>query len=205
MGDNRRRRSEFFARHPFCCFCGGRRLATTIDHQPGRVFFNKRRWPEGFAFPACEQCNNVSRDAERVMAILIHGECDNEDRGKFQKNLASVRRDFPGLVDSMIPKSTNEVRRILRKKNISREPWETFSEVPLVKLKLDHWQSHIDIFSRKILLALHYQCFGRPLHSTGLLWFLSFTNFDFASGEFPQKLIEIAEKLSIPLRKNQNL
>lgn len=204
MGQSKQAKRAFYEAHPFCCFCGGLTKAETIDHQPARVFFKGRQWPEGFAFPACDQCNQVSKGAKRVLAMLIHGEGEETD-GKYAAHVASLEREFPGLVKSMLPDSTREIRNILKKKNLNRPGGVSFSEVPLVKLKTDFWQPHIELFSRKIMLALHYQCFKVPLSSSGRLWFFNNTNVDFMAGDFPSEMLAMMGNLARPTRQNRFL
>ena len=71
MGEKVRRTQLFLAKHPLCCFCGGTEPAVTEDHVPARSFFAKRRWPEGYAFPACEKCNAATRLDEQVCNFLV--------------------------------------------------------------------------------------------------------------------------------------
>ncbi len=52
------RKKRFLMEHPLCCFCGGTRRATTLDHVPPKACFPIGFWPEQFEFPSCSQCNN---------------------------------------------------------------------------------------------------------------------------------------------------
>lgn len=132
IADGDERRSS--KRTPYCCFCGGTSPATTEDHQPGRLFFKGREWPEGFVFPACEPCNSASRLSEKVMALLIHGEADSDDRGKFEGLLQSIHAEFPHVVPSMLPASTREIRQILAERDVARPEGVAFADLPLIKL-----------------------------------------------------------------------
>ena len=51
---DRKRREHFFAKHPFCCFCGGATPAIEEDHIPARHLFRGRQWPEGYV--SCMRC-----------------------------------------------------------------------------------------------------------------------------------------------------
>src|ERR1017187_879161 len=70
MGNASRRRTLFIAKHPMCCYCGGNTPTATEDHWPSRAIFNQRQWPEGYVFPACEQCNAATADDETLFAML---------------------------------------------------------------------------------------------------------------------------------------
>jgi hypothetical protein len=54
-----------------CIFCGCVNHATTVDHQPARALFDRKEWPEGYAFPACEPSNQSSKHAENRLALLV--------------------------------------------------------------------------------------------------------------------------------------
>jgi hypothetical protein len=204
MGEKKKRLQRFFANHPNCCFCAGERLATTEDHQPGRVFFRGREWPEGFSFPACEQCNAVSRESERVLAVLIHGHADDADRSKYQTNLRSVYRDYPEEIGALVT-TTREKRNILKTKGLARPHGVALDDLPIVKMNKAFWEPHFEMLARKLLLALHYQCFGQPLSRQGALWYYIHTNADFAAGEFPEEVLEIANRIATPVRNKQAL
>jgi hypothetical protein len=204
MGERSRRLQRFIAEHPNCCFCAGERPTTTEDHQPGRIFFKGREWPEGFSFPACEQCNAVSRGSERVLGVLIHGHAEDADRTKYQANLRSVYRDYPNEIGALVT-TTREKREILRTKRLETPHGIALEQIPLIKMPKDFWEAHFRMLARKLLLALHYQCLGRPLPRHGALWYYVHTNADFAAGDFPAEVFEIASRLAMPVRNKQQL
>lgn len=205
MGEKRSRRERFFKEHPYCCFCGGATPATTEDHQPGRIFFRNREWPEGFVFPACQPCNSISRQSEKLLALLIHGDGDSDDRGRFQANLASINSKYPDLVSDMIPKSTREVREILRQMGVPKPEGTIYSELPIVKLDADFWTPHFDMLARKLMLSFHYQCFKVPLPNHGATWHFIHTNADYMAGRVPKRVLELAKRLTIPERQKRLL
>ena len=204
MGERKSRRQRFFAEHPFCCFCGGQAPATTEDHQPGRVFFKDREWPEGFSFPACDPCNAASKNSERILAVLIHGHGSDENRSAYQANLESVRREFPDEIGRMIP-TRSEIRNVFKSKGLQRPFGIPLSDIPLVKFGGEFWEKHLKMLGRKLLLALHYQCFGKPLSHKGGMWCYLHTNVNFAAGEFPEELIELTANVALPMRSRRYL
>jgi hypothetical protein len=70
MGAAKLRRRKLLEDGARCVFCGGGEPATTEDHVPARAFFDGRRWPEGFTFPACRACNEATRADEQLMAFI---------------------------------------------------------------------------------------------------------------------------------------
>lgn len=205
MGRSKDNRRRFFDQHPFCCFCGGLTKATTIDHQPGRVFFRNRVWPENFVFPACLPCNEVSRTSEKALAILLHGESENPDRSPYLKNMRSFNRENPDEIARMMFRSTNDIRRVLRRHDLEKSPGTSFSRIPMVRLDATFWEPHLRMFARKLLLAIHYQCFGSPIPASGGVVASFFTNFDVMARGLPSDFLEPAKNLVFPIRNGKTL
>ncbi|MES2441999.1 MAG: hypothetical protein V4574_04150 [Pseudomonadota bacterium] len=205
MGERKEKNQKFFIEHPKCCFCGGKNEAETLDHQPARVFFRGREWPENFVFPACRQCNDISRESERLTSALFHGEAGSSDRTAYRKHVASIGAAYPDLIPGMLPSSANEMRSLLRKNRIERPEGVELRKVPLVKIDPTFWQPHFEMISRKILLALHYQCFGIALPSTGAMWAFQSTNVQLHRMEYPMELFEAADQIVIPVRNRRPL
>lgn len=67
------RRQRFLAEHPTCYLCGGLNVSTTIDHVPPRACFPRGYAPEGFEFPACEPCNQLSRVEDKIFGFWTQG------------------------------------------------------------------------------------------------------------------------------------
>lgn len=205
MGQRRERRARFFRDNPYCCFCGGDVAATTEDHQPARLLFRGRVWPEGFVFPACDPCNSASRMSENAIGLLIHGEADSLERGHYHKLLDSVSREYPGLISGMIPQSANEVKGILKKKGIEKPAGIAAADIPIVKLDPVFWAPHFDMFSRKLALAFHYQCYREPLSHVGRTSTWVNTNIDFMANTFPVEILKLAQNLTLPQRQKNLL
>src|SRR5436190_22374266 len=102
----RKQLRSFLELHPTCIFCGGAAPATTQDHVPSRQLFTDRWWPEEYVFPACARCNQSTRRAEQVVALLSRfgpGETnDNEDR-EFRSVLTAVQNNDPEILREMFP------------------------------------------------------------------------------------------------------
>jgi hypothetical protein len=167
--------------------------------------FRGRAWPEGFVFPACTACNEGSRETEKLLGVLVHGSHRDEDRRQYQAVVASVRQDYPGLIEDMLPSGPNEVRRILKSKGLERPQNALLNEIPLIKLDVSIWKPHFDLFARKMMMALHYQCFGLPLSPFGRIWFVMHTNADAAAGEYPKEFVELADLHLAPQRNRKLL
>lgn len=157
MGEKARRRAEFLARHPFCCFCGGFEPATTFDHQPPRALFDRREVPEGFLFPACERCNASSRLDEQVSAFvsLLNSSESDEALARFRRLRTGIENNQPELLPR-VDLSATEKRRTLRRFGIERGPGAFLDDLPIVALP-QQAVTAMERHFRKLALALFYR------------------------------------------------
>lgn len=156
-------------------------------------------------FPACEACNNVSRRSEAVLGLLVHGSHDAEDRQAYLRVVASMSREYPDLIESMLFKRNNEVRHELKRLGVDRPKYMTLRDVPLIKLNPEFWIPHFEMFGRKMMLALHYKIFKKPLSRSGFVAFFVHTNADAVTENFPQEFLEFTNLTEIPMRAGKNL
>src|SRR5260370_39068705 len=101
LGKRKRKRLDLLDGDTLCCFCG-EGPAATEDHQPARALFDRREWPEGYAFPACEPCNKASKHYENVMTVLVRLASAREDDPQrvadFPKYVDAIGNNFPKLL-----------------------------------------------------------------------------------------------------------
>lgn len=128
MGEAKNWRKAFFADHPICCFCGGTAPIEVIDHQPARVFFHKRQWPEGFVFPACVRCNRAARLAEDAVSLLTSYFDDERGRKDFRARRDSIWINHPEIIDSL-RMTSNEKRRASQVIGVDPRAGGTYSEL----------------------------------------------------------------------------
>ena len=133
MGQKKKRRLEFFRKHPFCCFCGGHEQATEEDHVPARAIFDERKWPEGYNFPACVSCNRLTREDEKVAAFLsrIHfgNDLNPTQQSELKKCMDAINSAYPEAYRSMVP-SSNQARHFLKQTGIERPSGTSLRDLP---------------------------------------------------------------------------
>lgn len=161
MGQARQKLSQFLEGQPACIFCGGSRIATTIDHQPARALFDERVWPDGYDFPACEPCNQFSKDAEHKLALLVRIDSEREDdpirRREFRKYVSAMRNNFPGLLK---PLTANEKRKFVKREGMSRPQGLALADLNAVGIQSDAAENLFEITIEKLLRALHWKHTG---------------------------------------------
>jgi len=95
------RKVRFLKEHSLCCFCGGTRPATTLDHVPPKACFPLGFWPEEFEFPSCNPCNNGTSKHDTIFGLysmLLDFNEDNRtpaDRERLKKLNEQVAKRYP--------------------------------------------------------------------------------------------------------------
>lgn len=172
------RRRAFFELHPNCCFCGGEAKATTEDHQPARIIFDSRHWPEGYNFPACDACNRVSRSHEQIFALISrfspNGYSSEKQRAETQELIRAVGNNF--APDSIKLLTANEKRAFFRQENLERPANTPLSDIPMVGLDADLTESVMRMVLGKLFCALHYRHTGSIVPSQGKILYRWITN-----------------------------
>jgi len=101
MSQGASRKARFLKEHPLCCFCGGTRTATTLDHVPPKACFPRGFCPEEFEFPSCSLCNNGTSKHDTIFGLysmLLDFNEDNRthaDRERLEKLRDEIARRYP--------------------------------------------------------------------------------------------------------------
>lgn len=205
MGSSKRHHDSFLAAHPICCFCGGKSRATTMDHFPPRTLFRERKWPEGFVFPACKACNDASRKAELLVAMIARSFPDAEDprhKTELHNLMASVHRNFPGLLEGMRISRARE-KREFRERGV---PATFSSEIGMFSIQDARFDDAVSAFATKLLLALMYRHTGTVLPPSGGMPFRWFTNSQNLDEMLPRDILApLLKEFSELKRENTSL
>ncbi len=151
-------RQTFFDAHPLCCFCGGRRAATQVDHVPARICFRNKVAPEGFEFPTCAGCNQGSGRSETVTAFYLHSLKDDFEDGDeeiYKRVISGICNNAPTSVPLIIGAYNREI------------------QIPKAASR------HIELFCFKLLYAIYYQTSGKvagPSQRAFVIWAQSGTD-----------------------------
>lgn len=205
MGLSKNRRRQFFADNPICYNCGVN-PATTIDHVPARECFHHKVGPEGFEFPACEQCNFKLSKIEQAFALLIRlGDFtpDSFNQTQFAKLVQGVRNNNPQLLPSDFS-SNREKRNWLKDIGYQLSPGELVADAPVLKMD-PSWRTAMDAFSRKLLTALFYKEAGRPLSQENLMRTVVVQYVDGKGQQLLEKVVPMLPLLRVGERRTTNI
>ncbi|WP_319796563.1 hypothetical protein [Nitrobacter sp.] len=162
MGQAKRRRASFLLSHPVCIFCEGQSLATTEDHQPARSLFDRKEWPEGYVFPACETCNQASKHDEQILALLVRINSEREDdpqrRLDFQKYVRAMNNNFPAVLKIL---TANQKRQFFKSERMRLPSGTALADLHMAGIRASDANRAFGRVLRKIIRALHWKHTGQ--------------------------------------------
>ena len=184
-----KRKTDFLNQHPFCCFCGGEKPATTIDHVPSKQMFRLKRRPAGLEFPACEQCNHSTGPHELVAALMSRLTENSSAKAGEEKELikliTAVDKNRHGLLQEMIPSWQQEYDVFTLNHPEIQQGWGALNAGgPMLNQSLQ-------IFGAKLCQALHYEHTNKIVPKSGVIYVLWFSNYDRMTGNIPVTLINL--------------
>lgn len=206
MGQGKQRLARFIERHPFCCFCGGGAPTKSIDHVPGRNFFLGRISPDDQEFPACEPCNQATRQDEQVVALLAFANPADEDsawNAESAKKLQAIKNNFPGLLQNMMPGS-RKVREFFAAQGARKPANVASNEVPIFSLEDPRIGAAVTAFARKLFCSLHYKHSGRIIPNDGGIVWRWFSNTQNVAGLI-KNFIKSTDARQIVLKRNRSI
>lgn len=182
----KRAHSIILERCPFCVYCGGSTLATTVDHVPPIGMFRRRQRPKGLEFGSCLPCNGGTRLADLVAALLCRTYPDADganEKDELERLLASVNNNVPGLLQEMhIGRGGQKIAR-------NRLPVPTGAGFlrtngPLVS-------NHMQTFATKLGFAFYHELTQSIIPPSGGVVARWFSNVDRLEGKFPQTIFDV--------------
>jgi hypothetical protein len=157
--------------------------------------FDARQWPEGYNFPACQACNAISRQDEKILAYLArlnHGDrqLTNQEKAETQKAFRGLATGFPVEARSMAM-SANQVRSWLKGRGETKPSGTIFSDLPVANIGAPRFRTAIKVFSLKLIMALHYKHTGNIVPTSGVLSGRWLSNLQIADGVVPEDISQV--------------
>ncbi|MDX8501665.1 hypothetical protein RFM99_25025 [Mesorhizobium sp. VK4C] len=171
---------------PFCIFCGGGTPSETVEHYPPRSIFDGKHRRRGMEFGACKECNEASREADLVVAMLSRMMPDTRTeagRAEVQRLINSALR-IPGFSKEVHPER-DQLGTLIRYRDIAAQlPTWKFLRIdgPIVARSMT-------IFGSKLGLALHRATTGRILSTTGVIAVQWYSNLQVYQDALPKEFL----------------
>lgn len=164
-----------------CVFCGGERIATTIEHCPPKVMFRGKDRPKGFEFPACETCNSGTSQSDQVAAAmgrifaLVKGDPDPDEAWRL---IQGVRNNVPGLLEEIQPLDLAARARLFRSIGLRTTTLSAVEIGPIAR-------RHMVTFASKLALGVAYEVMQEVAPPMTLIETTIFSNLQLWSGVIP--------------------
>lgn len=145
--------------------------------------FRRRARPRGLEFPACRRCNKTTAAHEQVAALLARSYPDPvsvDEVREIRAYLRAVHKQMPLLLTEMMP-SWRQTYDMLAQLGSDFRGGVLNVGGPLVN-------SSMRIFGAKLAIALHYECTGKILPSTGGVYVHWYTNWNQLNQTIPAQL-----------------
>jgi hypothetical protein len=139
--------------------------------------FLHNQWPEGFEFPACLRCNGGTSDDDLLIAMLgrmSSREQNSNADGRLPGLFQQVRRQFPGLLDRMMP-SAVEARASNQRLGIEPLPGLTHQETGVMKVP-EEMNGAVRSLAGKLSKGIFFRDAGQIFPKEGCLLMRWFTN-----------------------------
>jgi hypothetical protein len=193
MGEAARRRSatqKLIERFPDCCFCGGLRAATTREHMPPKSMFDGSHRPDKLVMPACAICNGGTSTADLTAAMVSRWDyySNPREQADHARLAARVRRQAPELIadwTSLDEAEWGKARLHLVNHGVAVPADAGIATIGPLTIR------QLNLFAHKVVLALYFEHFRRPLSNTGRVCAFWRTKEDFARDGIPKIFFEL--------------
>lgn len=194
MAKAKKKKAGFLKLNPHCCLCGGDEPATTVDHIPPAIFFNKKHRPQGFEFPACNRCNHGTSQEEQVAAMIARLNPDpntQDGQDEVVKIMEAVNRNHPEILEELRPSAREQ--RTFMKERLGLKPGRdgSPSRVPIMKLGGPKVMHCLNTFARKLTCSVHKYRTDQIIPPSGVIWVRIFSNIEFEDMPFPDDFLKL--------------
>jgi hypothetical protein len=180
----RRKRSHqaLLKEKPFCVFCGGVKVATTIEHCPPRMMFRGKQRPNDLVFPCCNRCNSQTRQSDQVASLVARFYPSTDvDEADVQKLFKAVANNVPGLLQEMHLSDAEQ--------EVGLEGLSVPSGAGALRADGPILSSYMLTFAAKLGLALRFELHQEPVPISGGVFPLWYSNVQAAKGKIPAELL----------------
>jgi hypothetical protein len=194
MGEAKRARSataKLLEQHPYCCLCGGIRIATTREHVPPRALFDRSHRPDRLVVPACDDCNRGTSTADLVVSLVARWRFDeitDSEAYDHSRLAARLRKQAPEILSEWTKLG------LIDRKKARRHLREHGLDIPLNGPVVSIGAKTIpllNLFAHKFTLGLYFDHISQPLPSTGGVFATFKTKEDVAAKGMPRELVEL--------------
>ena len=173
MGESALKRSataRLIEQYPRCCVCAGLRPATTREHMPPKALFDGAHRPDKLVMPSCGECNGGTGTADLVASVIARLVYDltPAEAEDYRRLAARLRNQAPLIVQEWM-ETDNPLHQIVGRVHLRRHGVPVPDDAAIVSIgKLTIQQ--LNLFAHKVVRALFFEHFRKPLSNTGAIW-----------------------------------
>lgn len=169
MGEGSRKsrtRVAILANEPRCIYCSG--LPQTLEHMPSRGMLRGKERPSGMEYAACIACNNGTRGADAVAAVMARLHPDN-GAGSWQaeevrKLISALDAHAPGVREEMSQPHKSRAEWVPRRgSGLLHRVIRVSADGPKVK-------AYLSAYGAKLAMALYREHVRVALPLDGAIW-----------------------------------
>jgi hypothetical protein len=192
MGKAKRRLSatkKLLTECPVCYFCGDR-AATTREHMPPKSLFDNSHRPDKLIMPACSECNSDTSLADATASIVSRWNYNSgpQELADHKKLCDGIRQRAPHLIAEWTKVGCVEredALQHLRNYGISVPRDAGIATIGQETIK------QLNLFAHKLVLALYFQHFRKPLTVSGSLCAYWKSKEDYMRDGIPPSLLKM--------------
>ncbi|MGA7452299.1 MAG: hypothetical protein WBW73_13770 [Rhodoplanes sp.] len=171
---------------------------------PPKCLFDGSVRPDKLVMPACDECNGGTSTADLTAAVVSRWDYNSppQERSDHARLAAQVRRQAPELIaewtKTMSPNERKGAKLHLIKYGVPVPPDAALLTVGPITIR------QLNLFAHKVVLALFFEHFKKPVPNTGRISAYWKTKEDFARDGIPQVLLDMLPKYGTLLQGKWN-
>ena len=194
MGEAKQKRSatkKFIAEYPECCFCAGSRPSVTRDHMPPKALFDRAHRPDKLVMPACDECNRGTSTADLIASIVSRWNYNSNEIEitDHRKLIGQARMHHPEIASEWTS-NRDLLTRLKARQHLQDHGVDVPADAGLVSIGPQTIRQ-LNLFSHKVVLALHFEKFRKPVTNSGRIAAYWRRKEDFAKEGVPSNLLEM--------------
>lgn len=189
MGEAKRRQKrlqKMQADQPWCIYCGGGALGTSVDHMPPITVCDLRQRPSGLEFLACQECHDGTRKDDQIAGIICRVFPDpptEAARTEVRTLMRGLSNNQPDIIREWQPTPA----QLRFGAEVGRAQFEGAGALNIGE------KTHRAIlrFGARAAAALHFAATGKIVPKGGAIWSTWHTNERLIKGDFPAEFADM--------------
>lgn len=159
-------------------------------------------------FPSCYQCNQATKHAEQVMALLAHislNQKTEEQQQEFKKIVRALRNNCPDILKEMTSAEPKQIAELHAKQWFPALVKAGMAAPTPLRLNGPLTKAAARMFARKLFTALYYKEYGMIIPAAGGIMLHWYSNVQRYDRKLPDEVIQMMPGRPIIQRTKRDL